>query len=125
MKNNNSWKHQFVKPEHLEAHLKAGGVKTIGQLVKFKDQPTVSRFYAEEVNEYGHEVHIHLHGENANKRVNECFRADRKKVVLPHEPQQFRKMAKNIPSDKLSAIAGIAMAQVKRNNNAKPANSFA
>ena len=118
---NNSWKTQFVKPENLDAHLKAGGVKMIGQLTKFRDQPTLSRFYAREVNEFGHEVHIHLHGEDANKRVNECFRADRKKVVLPHEPQQFRKMARNIPSDKLSAIAGIAMAQVKRNNLAKVA----
>ena len=118
MKNNNSWRTQFQKPENLDAHIKAGGVKMIGQLVKFKDQPTLSRFYAEEVNEYGQEVHIHLHGADANKRVNECFRADKKKVVLPHEPQQFRKMAKNIPSDKLSAIAGIATAQVKRNNSA-------
>ena len=125
MKMNNSWRTQFVKPENLDAHLKAGGVKMIGQLTKFRDQPTLSRFYAREVNEFGHEVHIHLHGEDANKRVNECFRADRKKVVLPHEPQQFRKMARNIPSDKLSAIARIAMSQAKKNNNAKPANSFA
>ena len=41
MKNNNSWRTQFQKPEDLDAHIKAGGVKMIGQLVKFKDQPTL------------------------------------------------------------------------------------
>ena len=41
MKMNNSLNTQFVKPENLDAHLKAGGVKMIGQLTKFKDQPTL------------------------------------------------------------------------------------
>ena len=119
MKSNNSWKHQFVKPENLDAHLKAGGVKTIGQLVKFVDQPTLSRFYAEEVNEYGQEVHIHLHGEDSNKRVNQCFKAEKENVILWWEPQQFRKMARGIPQDKLVAMYGIAGGQISRNNSVK------
>ena len=119
MKTSNRWKTQFVKPENLKAHLEAGGKYMIGQLRKFVDQPTLSRLYAKEVNEYGQEVNIHLHGQNANKRANICFRADKKDVVLWWEPQQFRKMAKKIPSDKLSAMAGIARAQITRNDSAR------
>ena len=118
MKMNNSWKTQFVKPENLDAHLKAGGVKTIGQLVKFVDQPTLSRFYAREVNKFGHEVHIHLHGKVAIKRVNECFKAEKKDVILWWEPQQFRKMAQGIPQEKLVAMHGISGNQISRNNSA-------
>ena len=118
MKMNNSWRTQFQKPENLDAHIKAGGVKMIGQLTKFKDQPTLSRFYAREVNEFGHEVQIHLHGEDANKRVNECFRAEKENVILWWEPQQFRKMAQGIPHDKLVAMYGIAGGQISRNNSA-------
>ena len=116
MKNNNSWKNQFVKPENLSAHLKAGGTKVKGQIVKFANQKDNSRFYSTYTGKYGQEVHIHLHGKDSNKRTNICFRADRKKIVLPHEPQQFRNQVKNIASEKLSAIAGIALAEVKTRN---------
>jgi|TARA_Y100000296_G_scaffold18563_1_gene22143 hypothetical protein len=112
----NQWKTQFVKPENLKAHLKAGGTKMKGQIVKFNDKDHNSRLAYTYVRNDGRKVEIHLHGEDSNKRTNVCYKADKKRIILPHEPQQFRNQAKNIPSDKLNAIAGIALAEVQTRN---------
>lgn len=88
--------------------LKEGDYVQVGQWTKTPNQPKLSRLYSKEGN-----TKIHLHGDNVAKRFLKCFDAERKGVILPQEPQQYRKMVKNIPSPKLEAMVGIASAELE------------